>query len=683
MYTQIVENYFCLNNLEDYSNKNNFSDRDPMYDTNMQLWNEVRRAVFVDGLSQTQACQLFKIHSDTLKRILAHSEPPGYQRSKACEKPKIAPFIAIIEEILENDRNVPVKQRHTGKRILARLREEHGYVGGASIFYAALANLKKSKRDVYVPLKHPPGEAQFDFGFAYAKIRGVMTKLAYAELSLPYSNVRYLQVFPLECTESFQEGLKRAFHFLGGVPILIKFDNSKVAVRKIVGRRGSEPTREFLRIASHFLFRHHFCRVRQPQEKGHVENAVGYSRRNHLVPLPEFEEFESFNRYLEEKCREDMSKTSLRKKQSIAELFTEEKKFLLPLPEVEFESRRVELRTVNSLSLVRFQSNDYSVPTEHAHKSITVVGDLDHVRCLVGDAVVAVHKRDWGKNNTHYDPVHYLAIAERKPNSLEFGQPFEHWDLPQEFEVLRRRFVAAAGRKLGIRQYIKVLRLLESCTLDQLAQAVRRALELKAVSYETIRFCVQDKNEVPLDLFALDDRPHLQIVQLPQPNLTVYTQYAREQQYEKTRNEIHRPFETSSQTIETSDDGERVRRDGSALCEGERRSPRLPVTVVGTGTARTRSPIDRTAAQERTISELENPGIVRFQGSAVLEQDACQRVDARGLPCPTRIDHPDRSTRDGQDAPGDGLWNQGMSVGQEGEILSHHRTDYEDDRSKG
>ena len=653
-----------------------------MYDTNMQLWNEVRRAVLVDGVSQTQACQQFNIHSDTLKRILAHSEPPGYQRSKPREKPKIEPFIPIIREILENDRNVPVKQRHTGQRILARLREEHGYVGSQTTFYAAFTALKKSNRALYVPLKHPPGEAQFDFGFAHAKVKSKMTKLAYAELSLPYSNVRYLQIFPVECTESFQEGLKRAFHFLGGVPTLIKFDNSKVAVRKIIGFRGSEPTREFLRIASHFLFRHHFCKVRQPQEKGHVENAVGYSRRNYLVPLPEFEEFASFNRHLEEKCREDMSKTSARKKQSIAELFTEEKKFLLPLPEVEFESRRVELRNANSLSLVRFQSNDYSVPTEHAHKPITVVGDMDHVRCLVGGTVVAVHQRDWGKNNAHYNPVHYLAIAERKPNTLEFGQPFEHWDLPQDFEVLRCRLVAAAGSKLGMRQYIKVLRLLESCTLDQLAQAVRRALELKAISYETIRFCVQDKNEVPLDLFALDDRPHLQIVQLPQPNLTVYTQYAKEQ-YEKTRNEIHRPFETSPQTTETSDDGKRVRRDGTALCEGERRSPRLPVADGGTGTARTRSPGDRTPAQDGAIPELENSGIVRFQGPAVLEQNAGQRIDARDLSCPTRIDHPDRSTRDGQDAPGDGLRNQGVSVGQEGEILSHHRADYEDDRSEG
>ena len=126
-----------------------------------------------------------------------------------------------------------------------------------------------------------------------------------------------------------------------------------------------------------------------------------------------------------------MSQTSARKKQSIAELFDEEKKHLLPLPVEEFECRRVELLNANSLSTVRFHCNDYSVPAEHAHKPVTVIGDRllrwwheDHVRCLVGDEVVAVHRRDWGKGNAHYNPVHYLAIAERSPNSLEFGKSF-------------------------------------------------------------------------------------------------------------------------------------------------------------------------------------------------------------------------------------------------------------------
>ena len=647
--------------------------------TDMKLWNEVRQAVLIDGLSQTQACRKFNIHSDTLKRMLAHAEPPPYQRSKPRRKQKIEPFIPIIREILENDRNVPSKQRHNGQRILERLREEHGYDGGPTIFYEALADLKKSNRTLYVPLKHPPGEAQFDFGFAQAKINGVVTKIAYAELSLPYSNVRYLQVFPIECTESFQEGLKRAFHFLGGVPTLIKFDNSKVAVKKIVGRRGSEPTREFLRIASHFLFKHHFCRVRQPQEKGHVENAVGYSRRKYLVPVPQFENFETFNQWLEQKCREDMAKTSARKKQTIAELFEEEKKSLLPLPEEEFEARRVELRNANSLSTVRFHNNDYSVPSEHAHKPITVIGDLDHVRCLVGDEVVAVHQRDWGKDNAHYNPVHYLAVAERKPNSLDFGKPFEDWNLPKEFDVLRRRFVAATGKKLGTRQYIKVLRLLENHTLEQLAKAVRRSLELKAVSYETIRFCVQDQSDLPLDLFALDDRPHLQVVKLPQPNLNVYTQYAKEQQYEKTRNEIHSIAQTSSQTTETADDGIRMRTDGPALCEGERRPSRLPLAVGRTGTARTRGQGDRTSTQGCEVPESENIGELRLQSPTFIEQNAGQRTDAGSLPGQSRVDHPDRSTGNRQDPPGHRLRDQGLSDGQEGEISTRYRPDHEDD----
>ncbi len=178
-----------------------------MYD-NMKLWNEVRRAVLVDGLNHHQACQKFGIHDDTLKKMLAHAEPPGFRLSKPREKRVIGPFLPIMAEILQADQNVPKKQRHDGQRLLERLREEHGYQGSASTFYRTLSQLKKSSQGVYVPLKHPPGEAQFDFAFAYVKIKGIVTKIAFTELSLPYSNVRYCQIFPGECTESFQEGLE-------------------------------------------------------------------------------------------------------------------------------------------------------------------------------------------------------------------------------------------------------------------------------------------------------------------------------------------------------------------------------------------------------------------------------------------------------------------------------------------
>ena len=172
-------------------------------------------------------------------------------------------------------------------------------------------------------------------------------QVAYAAISLPYSNVRYVQAFPRECTETFQEALKRFFHFLGGVPTLITFDNSKVNVAKIVCGRGGTASYGLMQLESCYLFQHHFCRVRQPQEKGHVENAVEYVRKNFMVSLPEFQDFATFNAYLERKCREEFVKTSAMKDKTIGELFSEEKSSLLPLPDTDFEARRIEVRRAN------------------------------------------------------------------------------------------------------------------------------------------------------------------------------------------------------------------------------------------------------------------------------------------------------------------------------------------------
>ena len=116
--------------------------------------------------------------------------------------------------------------------------------------------------------------------------RGRERKVAFFVMSLPHSDAFFCQAFPRECTETFQEGHKRAFEFFRGVPYRISYDNSKIAVAKIVGRRGETPTKEFLRLESHYLFDHHFCLVRRPNEKGHTENLVGFARRNFMVPIP-------------------------------------------------------------------------------------------------------------------------------------------------------------------------------------------------------------------------------------------------------------------------------------------------------------------------------------------------------------------------------------------------------------
>ena len=274
----------------------------------MEQWNEIRHKVLVEKVSKRQIRRDYRIGSETLDKILANAEPPGYRQRSPRAKPKLGEFIGIIDQILFDDRDAPVKQRHTAKRIFERLRDEHGYEGSSSQVRAAVADRRLHSREVFVPLSQPPGEAQFDFGEATVEIDGARCKAALAVMTLPYSDAFFVSAFPRECTETFQAGHVRAFEFFGGVPTKTAYDNTSIAVTKVMGGSERELTREFLALESHYLFRHRFCRVARGNEKGHVENLVGYSRRNFLVPVPAFDSFSSLNRHLEDRCERDLDR---------------------------------------------------------------------------------------------------------------------------------------------------------------------------------------------------------------------------------------------------------------------------------------------------------------------------------------------------------------------------------------
>jgi hypothetical protein len=342
-------------------------------------------------------------------------------------------------------------------------------------------------------------------------------------MTLPYSDAIFVCAFPRECTEAFLEGHARAFAFFGGVPRRISYDNTRIAVSKITGGRGREVTDEFRRLRSHYLFEAHFCLVRRPNEKGHVETLVGYARRNFLVPVPCLHDgLEGLNARLEADCHADLGRRLRGKPATKAELLAEERAALLPLPAEAFEAARVEPTSADSLSLVRFDTNDYSVPTEFAHRRVTAIGTIDAVRIAVGDRVVAVHRRSWGREGVTYDPVHYLALLERKPGALDFAAPLEGWELPVCFGVLRRRLEAEFGGP-GTRQFIKVLRLLEGASLPELPRAIERALELGTADADAVRLILEHRRERPAGLFCLDGRPHLKMVGVPAPDLSAYT----------------------------------------------------------------------------------------------------------------------------------------------------------------
>jgi transposase len=490
--------------------------------TDMEKWVEIRRRVLVEGQSKRSVCREFDIHWDTLNKILSHTEPPGYRRRGPGPKLKLAPFLGVLHQVLEDDKKAPKKQRHTAKRIFERLRDEHGYPGKLTTVKTAVAAWKKSHAEVFVPLVHPRGEAQVDFGEAQIVLDGQVTKVALFVMTLPYSDAMFVCAFRRECTEAFLEGHVRAFTFFGGVPRRISYDNAKIAVAKILGGRDRKLAGEFLRIQSHYLFEPHFCLVRRPNEKGHVETLIGYTRRNFLVPVPNVHGgLESLNAEFESRCRVDLKRKLWGKSAIKAELLSEEQAALLPLPSEAFEAARVEPRCVDSLSLVRFDSNDYSVPTKFAHHSATAIGTVDQVRIVVADGVVATHRRCWDREQVKYDPLHYLALLERKPGAIDFAASLAGWELPVCFGVVRRRLEAELAG-MGTREYIKILRLLERSSPAALTRAVERALELGTIHADAVRLILEHGSESPTRLFCLDNRPHLALVSVPAPDLSVY-----------------------------------------------------------------------------------------------------------------------------------------------------------------
>ena len=291
---------------------------------NMNDWAEIRRRVLVDGVSRRQILRETGMHRLTLKKILEHSEPPGYRQQQPRPQKKLGAFIERIKQILKDDQALPRKQRHTAKRIWERLQED-GFTGGYTVVKDAVRELTQKTQEVFVPLQHRPGEAQVDFGYALVKVNGQLRKVAFFVMALPYSDAFFVRAFERECTETFWEGHVQAFEFFKGVPNRITYDNTKVAVSKISGKE-RQLTHGFLQLKSHYLFAHHFCRVARGNEKGVVEGLVKFTRSNFFVPVPQVRELAELNDYLFQRCKEDQGRRLRGQPGSKAELLLVDQK---------------------------------------------------------------------------------------------------------------------------------------------------------------------------------------------------------------------------------------------------------------------------------------------------------------------------------------------------------------------
>jgi hypothetical protein len=317
----------------------------------------------------------------------------------------------------------------------------------------------------------------------------VERKLHFFAFDLPHSDACFVAAYPAETTEAFCDGHVRAFAFFGGVPKSILYDNTRIAVGRILGDGKRQRTRVFAELQSHYLFEDRFGRPGKGNDKGKVEGLVGYARRNFLVPLPVFESFEALNGYLLDCCRKRMGDRLRGHGETIGERLARDlAAFTKPLPPP-YDACEKLGTSVSSLSLVRYRRNDYSVPTSFGHRAVLVRGYVHEVVIACGAEVIARHPRSYEREDFVFEPLHYLALIEHKINALDQAAPLAGWPLPEEFALLRRLLEARMGKQ-GKREYVQVLRLLEAFKIEEVTAAVRDAIARGAIGFDAVKHLV-------------------------------------------------------------------------------------------------------------------------------------------------------------------------------------------------
>ena len=498
----------------------------------MDQWIELRRKIRNQGVSLRQLERDTGIGRQTLRKIRDNSHPPGYRRSKSVDKPKIGPYLDRIKALIKPENQQHKKQYYTAKKVLEILQSE-GFTGGYTIVKDAIRQIKRTSKEVFMPLSQRPGEAQVDFGHALANFNGTLKKVVFFVMSMVHSDAMFVMSFPRECTESFLEAHVRAFDFFGCVPKRISYDNTRVAVTKILTNHNRKHTAEFKRIISHYLFEPHFCNVRRPNEKGIVEGSVKYSRLNFMVPVPQVKDYDELNRLLRDCCQSDLNRI-LRGKRSLTkkQLLAEDRIAAIALPDDKFDYRKSASTFASSQSLVRYDTNDYSVPVSSAHHQVTIKASVSFIEVYRQDDLIATHRRCWDRECQTFDPMHYLELLERKPGALDHARPLEDWQLPACFNTYRK--LLETHRDNGTKEYIQILLLLNKYSISQIAKAITKALNYRIYCYDGVRQFLLTTEDYVFTTFSLAGREHLRGVTVSATKVSAYGSLVSEGHHART-----------------------------------------------------------------------------------------------------------------------------------------------------
>lgn len=401
--------------------------------TTMDQIHRIRMLYYEQDKNLKEIAALMNLDWRTVRKYVDQDDfslaPPAPEKEEQ-KTSKLNKFKPLIDSWLTADKKAPRKQRHTAKRIHDRLQEEaEGYDSSYRLLAAYVSQRKEelllSKSEGYLPLIHFPGEAQADFGTADFYENGKLYHEAkYLVLSFPCSNAGYLQLNYGENMECLLEGLTAMFQHMGGVPTEIWFDNTRTIVTEIIKGGGRSVTERFQRFSEHYRFKPVFMNPDAGNEKGNVENKVGYLRRNELVPVPEFTDLAVKNQELLSACDRDMEREHYDDDQGrlISELFIIDREALLPLPAAPFNTSLYTTARTDKYGKFTLDKGKHRYSASPAFSEDTVRLQLTSSEVVVMDSSlheIVRHRRLYGDESESMDWIPYLKYIARKPRSLK------------------------------------------------------------------------------------------------------------------------------------------------------------------------------------------------------------------------------------------------------------------------
>ena len=454
----------------------------------MDLLGKIRRWHYRDGIGIRKIAEKTSLSRNTVRKYLRDRQStPKYPRRVAVRS-KLTGFEERLRQWLAEDAKLPRKQRRSGRRLYQAL-VELGYPGS----YARVAAfVRRHKREggqpssaVFIPLMFGPGEAfQFDFSTETVELAGLLHTIKVAHIRLCHSRNFLVIAYPRETQEMVFDAHWQAFRHFGGIPRRGIYDNMSTAVDKVLKGRERDYNQRFEQMAAHYLFEPHACNVASGWEKGQVERQVELVREWLFVPRLKFPGFIELNAWLTRRCVELAQERPHpdQPQRTVSAVFAEEAPSLGALPS-KFDGFHERTCRVNSQALVHFDRNRYSVHCAFVHQPVSLRAYADTIKVVAEGEVIAEHARRFGRNETAYNPWHYLPALEKKPGALRNGAPFVDWDLPLPIKKVQDRITRLAN---GDRQFVSILAAIPYEGIEAVSIACELALEANVLSADYI-----------------------------------------------------------------------------------------------------------------------------------------------------------------------------------------------------